>query len=121
MLTQTIKHLRRIFRRHVHPHGRIVFSLESEWNYFIQNAQKFQQQHPDEPWILVKDSRLVGCYATHRDAMAAGYREFKLQPFLVQDVRELQWQFARINIPEIETIDLPVPPELKLQKLKHAC
>jgi hypothetical protein len=50
--------------------------------------------------MLVHGDKVVGLFDTYRDALAAGYEQFQLEPFLVKQisVAEEALQFSREHV-----------------------
>ena len=59
--------------------------LESELAYFAENVEAWAQQYSGQ-FVVVKNRRLLGTFATLEEALAAGAREYGLADFLVRQL-----------------------------------
>ena len=59
--------------------------LDCERAYFEIHVGEWLADHHGE-FVVVKGETVVGYFATHDDALAAGARAFGLSPFLVRQV-----------------------------------
>ncbi len=41
-------------------------------------------------FVLIRGDNLVGIYGTYEDALAAGYQQFNLEPFLVKQIQSVE-------------------------------
>ena len=47
-------------------------------------------QAEEGKYALIHADDLVGVFGTYQDALAEGYKSFKLEPFLVQQIRAVE-------------------------------
>lgn len=47
-------------------------------------------QSDEGRFALIKGEALCGVYSSYQDALADGYKQFKLEPFLVQEIRAVE-------------------------------
>lgn len=60
-------------------------ALEQEQKTYQENMESLKDQ--EGKFVLIRGDKIVGVYDTYQDALQAGYDEFKLEPFLVKQIR----------------------------------
>jgi hypothetical protein len=76
-------------------------ALERELATFHDNFAKLLSDGEGK-FALVHGSRIVGIFDTYADALAEGYKLFKLEPFLVKQIQAIEQAhfIARATAPE---------------------
>ena len=62
--------------------------LEKELQTYKDNLPQLTAE--EGKFVLIKGDRVVGTFGTYEDAVKAGYEEFKLEPFLVKQIRAIE-------------------------------
>jgi hypothetical protein len=67
----------------------IPAALQDELAFYNANVATLVSEHRDE-FVLIRDKKIVGFFATSREALDRGYKEFGNEPFLVRQCSEVQ-------------------------------
>ncbi len=59
-----------------------------KWNIYRRKVGRLLAEGNTGRHFLIKDEQIVGLWATHDEAMRAGYARFLGQPFLVHQIQE---------------------------------
>lgn len=73
-----------------------AFFSRSHDAFFSRSHDELQSKYPDK-FVVIKDEKVLGAFATEEEALSFGARELGLQPFLVRNV----------NQPDDVEIDVP--------------
>jgi hypothetical protein len=71
--------------------------LEQERQYFSDHLNEWLRLYPGK-FVVIKGDRLLGAFDTNDEALAAGAREYGLEPFLVRRVQPMQ---EEVKIPAL--------------------
>jgi len=64
-------------------------ALEKELAVFNQRLPEFKAEHQGK-FVLIHGDEVVDFFSSYDDAIKAGYSKFKLDPFLVKQIRALE-------------------------------
>jgi hypothetical protein len=70
------------------PEAKPDSPLYREWNTYRREVGRLLAEGLGGRHVLIKDEEILGTWATHDEAMTAGYQRFLGQPFLVHRVEE---------------------------------
>jgi hypothetical protein len=70
------------------PEAKPGSPLYREWNTYRREAGRLLAEGQGGRHVLIKGEEILGSWATHDEAMNAGYQRFLNQPFLVHQVEE---------------------------------
>lgn len=62
-------------------------SLTAEIATFERNRERLQEKHPDDHWVVVQGSELIGVYRTFEEGHAAAMAHCGAEPFLLRQVK----------------------------------
>jgi hypothetical protein len=73
-------------------------NLDREWAAYVASLPDFKK-HAGK-FMLVHGDGVAGLFDTYRDALAAGYEQFRLEPFLVKQISVVEeaLQFSREHV-----------------------
>lgn len=63
-------------------------SLEKELKTYKKNLPEWTEY--DGKYVLIKEEKVCGFYSSYDDALTEGYRQFRLEPFLVKRVSMIE-------------------------------
>ena len=63
-------------------------SLEKDLETYRRNLPEWTEY--DGKYVLIKDESVHGFYSSYDDALTEGYKQFKLEPFLVKRVNMIE-------------------------------
>lgn len=64
-------------------------ALEKELQTYNSKLQQLKAEHEGK-FVLIRGDEVVDTFSSYDDAIKAGYAKFKLEPFLVKQVRALE-------------------------------
>jgi hypothetical protein len=62
--------------------------LYQEWKTYLRELPRLLAEGHEGKSVLIKGDDIIGVFATHREAMAAGYDRYLRKGFMVQTVQE---------------------------------
>lgn len=73
-------------------------NLDREWAAYVASLSELQKH--SGKFVLIKGEKVAGLFDTYGDALAAGYEQFRLEPFLVKQISlvEEALQFSREHV-----------------------
>ncbi len=61
--------------------------LAAEIATFEKNRARLQDEHPDDHWVVVQGTDLIGVYGTFEEGHAAAMAHCREEPFLLRQVK----------------------------------
>jgi hypothetical protein len=74
-----------------------------EWNTYVREIGKLLAEGHETKFVLIKDERIIGLFASEEAARKEGLRRYLLEPFLVQQIRRHE------SILRLRGYNLPCP------------
>jgi hypothetical protein len=73
-------------------------NLDREWAAYVAKLPELQKH--SGRFMLIKGDRVAGLFDTYRDALEAGYEQFRLEPFLVKQISAVEeaLKFSREHV-----------------------
>ncbi|HVS39191.1 MAG TPA: hypothetical protein VMS17_26780 [Gemmataceae bacterium] len=92
------------------PEAKPDSPLYREWETYRQELGRLLAEGNAGRHILIKDAQIIGIWETHDEAMAAGYRRFLGQAFLVHLIQERERVLRCVRVPRCRNSNSPSRP-----------
>lgn len=63
--------------------------LEAEIAAYEAHHEELRKAHPEDHWVVVKGTEIIGVYSDVDQAVAAAHEQFGEQPYLLRQVKPI--------------------------------